>query len=424
MQVRPKTSKLKTGLLLISSLALLMSILVAAGAFASGIAMMTRTYAENSSTILSFTGAMLFTFAALVHATALIHAIKKPSQAQEKILRSGFRMATAALLIWPGLMLLGHFVSRSTLDWLGLPILNLLVVLIPAWWLIEFASRKLTHPSQKRQWGVLSISISITPLFIIVLEVLIFIVAFLLLYMLLITNPQWMEQFTLLAQSAFSGELDYQSIEDFLLRLLQEPSTMVFLFITAVVIVPFFEELIKPLALWGLAQRKPTPAEGFRLGMLSGAAFALLESVGMISQFSGTDWAPMVLLRSSTGLLHICLSGLVGWGLACAWSEKKRLRMLSTLLVAAGLHGLWNALALSIGYSPSLFSPTTQDVVLSAGDYLAIVIMLVEFVGLFWLLEHLQKTIVRENIVATHADVFDQIEQLQDSIIGRRRGRE
>ena len=60
----------------------------------------------------------------------------------------------------------------------------------------------------------------------------------------------------------------------------------------------------------------------------------------------------MAIGRAGTGVLHMLASGLVGWGLAQAWRNKKWLFLGAMTLGAIVLHGLWNIIALITGIAP------------------------------------------------------------------------
>ena len=48
--------------------------------------------------------------------------------------------------------------------------------------------------------------------------------------------------------------------------------------------------------------------------------------------------------RIGTAAIHILTTGLVGWGLASAWTEKKYGRLAGSFIAAVALHGVWNGL--------------------------------------------------------------------------------
>jgi hypothetical protein len=115
-------------------------------------------------------------------------------------------------------------------------------------------------------------------------------------------------------------------------------------------LVPFLEELFKPIGVWIFSRQIKTPAEGFVLGALSGAAYGMIESLG-VSSVSGADWVGLIATRAGTGLLHVTTSGLMGWAIISAVQEKKYLRFLLAYFGAILLHGTWNGMTVLVSFS-------------------------------------------------------------------------
>jgi hypothetical protein len=103
------------------------------------------------------------------------------------------------------------------------------------------------------------------------------------------------------------------------------------------VLVPLIEEFFKPIGVWLLAGRDPSPGEGFAAGALSGAGFALFENY-TLSASSGEEWAIVVVARMGTSIIHILTTGLTGWALALAWKERRYLKLGLTYLVSVTIH--------------------------------------------------------------------------------------
>ena len=409
MQARKTTPWLTIGQLAASALGGFFSLLIAAGTFANGstLSPITATSIHENNTFYSI--AVLALFLCALHTISLVRAVQrligKPHQAP--LLKQPYRTATLCLLSWLPIITIGYLISQHKSGWSFMPIINLVSVVIPIWWLVEYSRRRLPRPSSQRTWGIVSTSLSIVPTVIIILEVVIISIAMLTLFILLSPQPIWAERFEQLYRSASSANVDLNVLENFLHALINDPLSASMLFIIVGVVIPLVEEFLKPLALWALASRKPTPAEGFSLGLISGAAFALLESAGLLSQINGTDWAPMVLLRSSTNLLHITASGLVGWGLASVWSQKRYKRAIFSLLAAAAIHGVWNTMAMTIGFSPFLVSPKPGDITLGGGQILIICVMSAELVGMFLLLTKMNLRLRAENATQLPLDNID-----------------
>jgi hypothetical protein len=111
------------------------------------------------------------------------------------------------------------------------------------------------------------------------------------------------------------------------------------------------EELFKPLALWIFIKRRWSPAEGFIAGMLSGAAFAIIESLISLAAATSADWLTIAGGRAAAALLHITTAGFIGWALTSSWIDGKYARIAFTYVGAVLMHGAWNFLALVVGLS-------------------------------------------------------------------------
>ncbi len=80
-------------------------------------------------------------------------------------LNNPFRAATGMLALWPLLVLLGWFASdRPALRWFALPLLSILAIAIPVWWLVEAGRRGLPTGSLQRSWGLLGYGVLVNQL--------------------------------------------------------------------------------------------------------------------------------------------------------------------------------------------------------------------------------------------------------------------
>jgi hypothetical protein len=266
-----------------------------------------------------------------------------------------FRAASLALLAWPLVIGAGTWISRSgTLEWLFLPPLQILAVGLPLWWLIELGRRGLAGSGPQRAWGVLSVGLLVSPSVAAVAEIVAIALVLVVFVVWLSSQPQALQQMTLLAQRLSNAGTDPEVILRILRPAAMNPSVLISVLLVACGLVPLIEELIKPLGMWVLAGKKLTPAQGFMAGMLSGAAFALLESLGSLANPPGQEWLTLVLGRAGTGMLHTVTTGLVGWGLASTWGDGRYLRLAGVYLLAVGLHGLWNTFGVLMAL-PALF---------------------------------------------------------------------
>jgi len=124
--------------------------------------------------------------------------------------------------------------------------------------------------------------------------------------------------------------------------------------------VPLIEEAFKPVGVWLLFGRLHRPAAGFVAGLLSGAGYAMFESLAAFS--NGEEWATVAVVRMGTAAVHIVTTGLVGWALVGAWREKRYLQLGLTYLAAAAIHGSWNATTITLLVSQlSASQPTPRE---------------------------------------------------------------
>ncbi len=259
---------------------------------------------------------------------------------------SGFRLASVMILLWPLVLFFGNVISRQTrLAWLLLPPLQLLAVGLPVWWLIEIAGRKLPLRSLKRGWGVVNFSLFITTPTLMVVEILVVVALVIGFAFWASTQPALVASMQRLIQGmANGGQPNPDAIMQMLAPYLQSPLFIFGALAFVAGLIPLIEELLKPLAVWFLAGRRLTPAEGFVAGALCGGSFALLESLLYLSNPIGEGWSLLAAGRAGTELLHITTTALIGWALAYAWQNGAYLRLGLTYLLGASLHGLWNAL--------------------------------------------------------------------------------
>jgi hypothetical protein len=143
-------------------------------------------------------------------------------------------------------------------------------------------------------------------------------------------------------------------------------------------IVPMLEEALKPIGVWLLLKRHLTPVEGFTAGLISGAGFALVESLGYASN-GGQGWFSSVLLRAPTALMHILTCGLTGWGLTKAVSFRQLRWFFAGYGGAVAIHGLWNGLTITAA-GIALIYPDQPSAVAIAGLALLGLLALLGFV--------------------------------------------
>jgi PrsW family intramembrane metalloprotease len=257
----------------------------------------------------------------------------------------GLILTMLVLVVIPGSLWLGNLVSQNDqLAWFILPFLNIIVNGLAALWLIYIGIRGLNLGSPRRVWGIFSTGLIVSPVIILVVELFALVGFGILAILWGSVTPEISNQFQVLIFHLQNAAPNPEAILHILMPVLLKPGILFLVFSFISVIVPIIEETIKPTGLWFLAGKKINPAQGFAYGVLCGAGFGLFENLGNTSA-GGETWVILASTRITTLLLHCLTTGLVGWALASAWSEKRYLRLGITYAFAIIVHGLWNGMA-------------------------------------------------------------------------------
>ena len=303
----------------------------------------------------------------------------------------------ATILIWPAAIGLGWLIAgRPGLAVYILGPFNILVAGIPVIWAYTLAQRGLVPGAIERKWRIFGFSLTVTPVLIILAEVLALVLVGVLVLILVILlaslNPALQQTLTDIADQLSSGsgiEIEVQLLDSYL----KQP--LVIFGILAVVsgIIPLIEEILKPIALWSLAGKNLTDQEGFVAGLLCGAGFALLENLLYFANVvTAEDWLFMVIGRAGTGVLHMFGSALMGWGLARVWRDGKWSFLALMTLLAVSFHGLWNGMAILGGLGPELAFGTTSTLGQRILFYLPLILLLIiQITVLILINRHLRK---------------------------------
>jgi hypothetical protein len=249
------------------------------------------------------------------------------------------------IFAFPVILAIGYVAyQQPVLSWIVLPPLHMLAVGIPVGWMLFLAVRDLPLGSSQRMWGVFGSGLVLAPALITIFELLAAIAFFLIAAMYIAGQPELLTKIMSLAETIQgtppSPETLLQEFGSYLVR----PMVVFGVVVFGAVIVPLIEELIKPIGVWLLARHRLRPAAGFAAGALSGAGYALFESLVLTS--GGQEWPAIVVARVGTAAVHILTTAITGWALTQAWRRRRYLLLGLSFLTSVAIHGLWNGLTI------------------------------------------------------------------------------
>ena len=281
-------------------------------------------------------------------------------------------------------ILVGSWVGgMKTVNWLVLPILTIPAIVLPLGLLLGLGARNLPLGTRWQVWSVVGLGMTLIPFLLLILEITIAILLFFGVIAYVVAQPELAYRLQGISQQILVLGPQSEAARDLLAPLLTKPGVIVAALLYTAFLVPAVEELFKPLGVWLLARRLDSQAQGFALGALSGASYALIETIGVSGQ--GGEWATLLFTRIGTGLLHITTSALMGAAIVFALRERRYLRLLGTYILAVTLHGLWNTSAILYTFS-TLAKVLGQTDRLSTIQPITVIAMSLLAAGLFAIL--------------------------------------
>lgn len=283
-------------------------------------------------------------------------------------------------------ILIGYEIgANESVNWLLLPILTLPAVVLPLFVLLGLGIRGIPLGTRWQSWNVFGLSMTLAPFLLIFLEVFALFVVLIFVLAFLISQPDIVTDMERLSQQLYMLGPESKAAQNLVAPYITNPGVIAVALIYFAVLVPMMEEILKPLGVWFFARQLTSPAQGFALGALSGAAYGLIETLGASAQTDG--WADLLLSRIGTGALHITTSALMGAAIVYAIRERGYLRLLGVYFLSISLHGLWNALALFFAFSTiaeyfqldnslnGIQTPLTIGMAVLAGIFLIILVL-------------------------------------------------
>lgn len=252
------------------------------------------------------------------------------------------------VLVWLGAALGAQFLlPAAILKWVT-PLLYLTAIGVPAYFFARLATGGLRPGSRERFWGVLAggLALGIGPA--IVAEVIVALLAVVGIAAYVAFQPGQLLNLRQLAQE-LQNTNDLDQALGLMGPLINNPLAFfgALLFFSA--ISPLIEETTKSFAVWSVFDHLESPAQGFALGAMSGAAFGLVESL-LVSATPGTGWTTTLLVRGASTMMHIMAASLTGWGIASLRVTRRAGRLIGMYLLAVLVHGTWNACVVAITF--------------------------------------------------------------------------
>ena len=281
------------------------------------------------------------------------------------------------IIIAGAVLLLGDLVQdNQTVNWLILPLLTVPAVALPIWLIFRLGINDLPLGSRWRLWSSFGLSMSVTPFFLFILEIVVIFIILIIFIVYVMTNPQLSIELQNISDQFINSTPEPEEAIRILTPFLSKPGVLIVVFSLFSFIVPLIEEAFKPLVVWLLVGKLTSKAQGFALGALSGAGFALVETINVSLQADG--WSEVLFARIGTGAMHITASALMGAAIVSAFQEKSFLRLFGTYLFAVLLHGTWNAIAVTNGFSSILsFNQPDRAQTLLATSTIALAVLTV-----------------------------------------------
>ena len=247
-------------------------------------------------------------------------------------------------------IILGSQISSiDSINWIFLPLLTIPAVVLPLWLLLGLTVQKLSLGTRWRTWNVFGLGMTLGPLILITLEAAVIIVGFIVLILYIFTQPELVSELERLSNEMVLLGPNSEEALNLIAPYLTRPSVIFSALAYFALIIPAIEEIFKPIGVWLFAGKLESQAQGFALGALSGAAFALAETFGVSGQT--TEWGILLFTRIGTGILHITTSALMGAAIVLAWRERRYWQLIGNYILVVSLHGIWNALALTFTFS-------------------------------------------------------------------------
>lgn len=258
---------------------------------------------------------------------------------------------------------------------------------------LSYAAKRLTPTPGQTVLAHLSWGGAGSILFALVLELLVgvFLVLGVALVLVIALGPDRLTQLAGQLRSFSNGTPDIEQVMPLLSR---EPLVLIVAALAALafftVIGPMIEETFKSLGpgIW-IVRTRPTASRALLAGLAAGAGFAFSENLllgaNIVTAQGGSDvlWAPLIVARAGTSLVHVAATATVSLGWHSAFVGGRRARFLGFFFTGFAVHGSWNLLTLLLSTALSSVGMLRgASGSLSPGGYIISALALVVYITL------------------------------------------
>jgi RsiW-degrading membrane proteinase PrsW (M82 family) len=372
----------------LSSLAILFSWLLTTISLASAaidIMSGSEDWLANAGMFLSAAGSFSIGIVLIPSAwLALMRLLDRAVRLPAWIESAGKRRQRLSLILFVPVLLIGTYASQSGgIAWLILAPVHLVAVGMIVAWLLRLATRKLERGSDQLQWGAFSSGLTLSPLLAFSAEIIALLFFILIGMFYLGTQPELLGELQDFLNQGTFNSTDPNVLLPAFEPLLSDPVLLILVLGFVSLAVPLIEEIVKPIGVLLLLRRDLKPAEGFVLGALGGAGFAVFEYLTLGASLEG--WLPIFTARIGTTAVHMFTAGLMGWAIVKAKVEKRYGLLVGSYALSVLLHGLWNSMAV-LGSFATLSALSGASLLPSHLIFSSWLVLFVLAVGSVWLL--------------------------------------
>jgi membrane protease YdiL (CAAX protease family) len=281
-----------------------------------------------------------FTLGLLLLPSVILSLRRVLGQPSREINIPGGSFALSVLFIPPALLAGDWLLNHGAGGWAA-P-LHIFVALLSVGWILWIAIHNLNPGSGQRSWGALGSGLALTPIFAFILEIIGALFFLLILGFYIGSNSELTQAMNSIRELTTQLNPNMELILEQLQPLFNDPFVVIMTIAGLGIFVPLVEELFKPLGVMLLLGRKLTEAQGFALGAICGAGYALVENLTVGA--NAETWAFTSAGRFGTSAMHILTAALSGYALVRAKNEKRYGALFGTYVVNVMIHGIWNTL--------------------------------------------------------------------------------